>query len=71
MGCATLYAWWLDVMLFVCFVSWLDGGSVGGKGLCDEALLLGANRLVATAHTYDATLAEVRIELRLYLFLLS
>ena len=58
-------------MLFVCLVAWLDGGSVGGEGLCDEALLLGADRLVATAHTYDATLAEVRIELRLYLFLLS
>ena len=67
----TLDAWGLDVVFLVGLVSWLNGGSVGGEGLGDEALLLGADRLVATAHTYDGTLAEVGIELRLYLSLLG
>ena len=67
----TLDAWGLDVVFLVGLVSWLNGGSVGGEGLGDEALLLGADRLVTTAHTYDGTLAEVGIELRLYLSLLG
>ena len=59
-----LDAWGLDVVFLVGLVSWLNGGSVGGEGL-------GADRLVTTAHTYDGTLAEVGIELRLYLSLLG
>ena len=67
MSGSPLDTWGLGVVLLVGDVSRLTAWGDRGKDLCDDALLLGADGYVAVAHALRLTVAELPIELRLYL----
>ena len=67
MSGAALDAWGLGVVLLVGDVLGLTAWGDGGEDLCDDALLLGAEGYVAVAYALHLAVAELPIELRLYL----
>ena len=67
MSGSALDAWGLGVVLLVGDVLRCTTWSYRGEDLCDDALLLGAEGYVAVAYALHLAVAELPIELRLYL----